>query len=129
MSTVSDQATAAPKAAALPAVGVRALPGAQLLSRFPPRVVAGSWPATQAGRSQVLSRLLAPPFALEHSGSQQSRRLGLLCVVNWLQTQPGNSWQDRWLASGAQDHDDWRELLASAPAGLAGTREVNPTTP
>jgi len=123
VSAVSDQATAAPKAAALP---VAALPGAQLLSRFPPRVVAGSWPATEDGRSQVLSRLLAPPFALEHSGSQQSRRLGLLSVVNWLQTQPGDSWQDRWLASGAQDHGDWRELVASASAGRAGSTEVNP---
>jgi hypothetical protein len=123
VSTASDQATAAPRTAAPPAAS---LPGAQLLSRFPPRAVAPSWPATQAGRSQVLTRLLAPPFALEHSLSQQSRRLGLLSVVNWLQTQPGDSWQDRWLASGAQDHGDWRELVASPSAGRAAITEVNP---
>jgi integrase len=123
VNSISEQARIAPRAAALPAVAV---PGAQLLPRFPPRELACSWPATQAGRSQVLTRLLAHPYALKNSLSQANRRLGLLSVVNWLQTQPGNSWQDRWLASGAQDHDDWRELLASAPAGLAGTREVNP---
>jgi len=124
VNTASDQATATPKAATLPAA---ATPGAQLLSRFPPRALACSWPATQANRSQVLTRLLAPPFALEHLSSQASRRLGLLSVVNWLQTQPGDSWQDRWVASGAQDHSDWRELVASASVGRAGITEVNHT--
>ena len=122
MNGTSDQATAL-EVAALPAAVTA---GAQWLSRFPPRAVVCSWPATQASRSQVLTRLLARPFALEHSRSQQSRRLGLLCVVNWLQTQPGDSWQDRWLASGAQDHGDWRELVAFTSAGRTGTTGVNP---
>jgi hypothetical protein len=85
--------------------------GAELLGRFPPRPVAGSWPATEAARHQVLARLLAPPFALAHPVSQQSRRLGLVAVVNWLEAQPGSSWQDRWLASGAEAAPDWRDLV------------------
>ena len=47
--------------------------GAELMERFPPRPVAASWPATRATRQQVLSRALAPPFALESHLSQQSR--------------------------------------------------------
>ena len=39
--------------------------GAELLTQFPPRPAALSWPATLAARQQVLARLLAPPFALD----------------------------------------------------------------
>jgi len=85
--------------------------GAELLDRFPPRPVAASWPATRATRQQVLSWALAPPFALENLLSQQSRRLGVVAVVNWLEAQPGGSWQGRWLASGAEDAADWRDLV------------------
>ena len=88
--------------------------GAQLLAAFPPRPVASSWPATQASRSEVVGRLLAAPFALPNQGSQQTRRLGVLAVLNWLHTFPGDSWQQRWHASGAQDQSDWRESIASA---------------
>ncbi len=85
--------------------------GAELLDRFPARPVAASWPATRVTRQQVLARLLAPPFALENPLSQQSRRLGLVAVVNWLEAQPGSSWQGRWLASGAEAAPDWRDLV------------------
>ncbi len=85
--------------------------GAELMERFPPRPVAASWPATRATRQQVLSRALAPPFALAHPVSQQSRRLGLVAVVNWLEAQPGSSWQGRWLASSAEAAADWRDLV------------------
>ena len=84
--------------------------GAELMERFPPRPVAASWPATRATRQQVLSRALAPPFALENPVSQQSRRLGVVAVVNWLEAQPGGSWQGRWLACGAEAAADWRDL-------------------
>ncbi len=88
-----------------------ALIGAELLDRFPPRPMAASWPATRATRQQVLARLLAAPFALAHPVSQQSRRLGVVAVVNWLEAQPGGSWQGRWLASGAEAAPDWRDLV------------------
>jgi len=94
MSLVTEAPTVQQTADGLPAVGVPAVNGAQLLSQFPSRALASSWPATKAGRSQVTGRVLAAPFALEHPGSQQHRRLGVLAVVNWLQTQPGDTWQD-----------------------------------
>lgn len=41
----------------------------------------------------MLTRLLAAPFALDNSLSQQTRRQGLLTVVSWLQDQPGDCWE------------------------------------
>ena len=67
--------------------------GAELLAAFPARPVAASWPATGATRKQVLGRLLVPPFALAHPLGRQSRRLGVVAVVNWLEAQP------RWTRS------------------------------
>jgi hypothetical protein len=93
---------------------------AELLARFPPRPAAASWPATEATRQQVLARLLAPPFTLEHPASQQSRRLGLVTVINWLESQLAGSWQDRWLGSGAEDQADWRTLVTAWTARRTG---------
>ena len=42
--------------------------------------------------------------------------LGLASLLDWLEDQPGDSWQDRWLASGA---DTRRPGLAGCPGGLA----------
>src|SRR5712692_1526038 len=37
---------------------------------------------------------------------------GMAIVLGWLADQPGGSWQDRWLAAGAEDDPaaDWRLL-------------------
>ena len=102
-----------PTVAAAP-VNVAANPtGAQLAASFPPRPVASSWLATEASRSAVLGRVLASPFALDNRYSQQTRRLGVLAVLNWLGTQPGDSWQQRWRASGAEGKPDWRRLVGT----------------
>jgi hypothetical protein len=94
--------------------------GAKLLARFPPRPASMPWPAAEAGRQLVLSRLLAAPFALDNPLSQQPRRLGLITVVNWLEAQPGDSWQDRWVASSAETRADWRDLVVAWKSGRTG---------
>jgi hypothetical protein len=119
----------APPAAGIPLLASGAAAG--LPARFPPRPAAGSWPATRATRQEVLARLLAPPFPLDNPLGQQGRRLGLISVVSWLEAQPGGSWQDRWLASGAEDAPDWRVLAAAWKARgtgipLAGTAKPAP---
>jgi hypothetical protein len=101
-----------------------AVTGSQLMARFPPRPLASSWPATRASRSAVLARVLASPFALPNKGSQQTRRLGVLAVLNWLQTQPGDTWQDRWQASGAETHPDWQVLVGAARAQADPSRRL-----
>lgn len=97
--------------------------GARLLAGFPPRPAGSSWPATEATRSAVLARVLAAPFVLDNPASQQTRRIGVLAVLSWLQTQPGDSWQQRWQASGAEQQPDWRDLITAA-----GRRRARPTT-
>ena len=87
--------------------------GAQLAAAFPPRPVAASWPATEARRSAVMDRVLAAPFALDNPLSQRNRRLGVLAVLGWLREQPGECWQQRWRASGAEDQPDWRLLVGT----------------
>jgi hypothetical protein len=102
--------------------------GSELLSRFPPRPVARSWPETEAPRSKMVNRLLAEPFALLHPLSQRTRRIGVLAVVSWLQARPGNTWQDRWLASGAESQADWRTLV-DAPEGEPEAGTLRRTRP
>ena len=68
----------------------------------------------------MLARVLAPPFTLDNRRSQQTRRLGVLAVLNWLQTHPGDSWQHRWRASGAEDQPDWRDLVTTAARPAPG---------
>jgi hypothetical protein len=124
----SQQVITAPAAgAASPAAGLVKTTGAQLLAAFPPRPVASSWPATQAGRPAVLARVLAPPFTLDNPVSQQTRRLGVLAVLTWLHTHPGDSWQQRWQASGAEDQADWRDLITNATAGRPRARTATGT--
>jgi len=97
--------------------------GAELAARFPARPVISSWPQTRASRHEVLARLLAAPFALGNALSQQTRRQGLLTVVSWLESQAGDTWQERWAASGAEAAPDWRDLVACWRTGRAGSSQ------
>jgi hypothetical protein len=60
-----------------------------------------------------MDRLNAPPFLLDKADSQHKRRCGLQGLLDWLADQPGQSWQQRWAASGADAaRVRWRELPA-----------------
>ncbi len=106
--------------------GDRHMPGqpdlSGLLRQFPARARPACWEATGLSRGRVLARLLAPPFAFSHPAHRASARRGLDCVLGWLQSQPGNTWQDRWIASGAEQQPDWR-LLPARMAGIASGRD------
>jgi integrase len=91
----------------------RAVPSAWLAgyraarSRFPPRPAAPDWPATRHGRHQVRELL---------AGSPGDRRGGQGLLLDWLAGQDGDSWQQRWLASGAEDAGtSWWQLPARWP--------------
>ncbi len=101
--------------------GQRDLSG--LLEQFPPRPRPTCWEATRLSQGQVLARVLAPPFTPGNLDYQAAARRGLNCVLGWLVGQPGETWQQRWIASGAEQEADWRPLLA-AWAGLAAGRRT-----
>ncbi len=99
---------------------------AQVMRLFPPRPAASGWPATRQSREHILTRLLAPPFTLDNPAGQAQRRRGLTRMLDWLGSLPGQTWQDRWIVSGAEDCSPWRQLpdrwLAGAGLTRAGSR-------
>jgi Phage integrase family len=80
----------------------RAAAWAAARAGFPPRPVAADWSATHLGQDAVLSMLSSSPFALANRCSQWQRRRAVAAAVAWLADQPGGTWQQRWLASGAE---------------------------
>ena len=72
-----------------------------LLKNFPPRRAGQRWEATEQSHEQVRERLLTPPFRLASSAPQSRRRTGLTKTLAWLEHFPGQTWQERWNASGA----------------------------
>jgi len=87
----------------------------ELAGRFPARPIQQTWAATETSPEQARRRLLASlllqdlPYA-----TYRTRVVGQVKVLDWLQAQPGQTWQARWLASGAEDEPgaDWRALVA-----------------
>jgi hypothetical protein len=90
----------------------------QLWQRFPPRTSAPSWAATEQAHEALLATLLAAPFTVDEDRvGRARRRLGLVRLLGWLAEQPGETWQQRWLVSGADamgNAEWWRALLAWA---------------
>jgi integrase len=87
--------------------------------RFPARPDLTSWPATsvtRAGAERELERLLAAwPAA---PSTRVNNRPGPRLLLDWLEEQPGTTWQERWLASGAgRRGTGWRAVPASWLAG------------
>ncbi len=84
------------------------------------------WPQTLASRQAVLAMGEALP-----RGSHNMRS-GLVRVLDWLEQQPGESWQQRWRASGAEQAGaDWIALVqgtgprgGSAPSALRAAMPV-----
>ena len=82
-------------------------------TRFPPRPVHVDWPATRCGRDEAVQLVLTASSALPDSRVYGDKRRGIPLLLDWLAEHPGRTWQQRWLASGADAAgDDW----ARAPA-------------
>ena len=82
-------------------------------NRFPARVPGARWAATRLDREQALQRLTGGAFVLDTAGGRKRRRHGVAVLLDWLGAQPGQTWQERWLASGADAAGAaWREVPA-----------------
>jgi integrase len=84
----------------------------QLRSQFPPRLAQASWPATAEDQDEVLRRLTSPPFLPKVKATRAGRRRGTAKLLRWLSAFPGDTWQQRWEASGSEDHpgSSWTRL-------------------
>ena len=72
------------------------------LAEWQPRPYPQGWWQTRQSREPLVARLLGL-FTDPSAGRvrDKSRRRGLSRLLDWLQRQPGDTWQDKWLASGA----------------------------
>ena len=125
-----DAVTAPPRPGSVPSDTAQA---DALRRRFPPRPGLDAWPRTRLGRADLDGLLAAAPFAAAGRAGEQNRRRGIGIVLDWLQAQPGATWQQRWQATGAGEDGraDWRAFpvrwrAAAAPAASAWDARVVP---
>ena len=75
-----------------------------LRARFPARAVPACWPETTRSLQDTARRLGGPPFLAASHATCAGRRHGVINLLHWLSTFPGESWQQRWLSSGIEEH-------------------------
>ena len=100
------------RAGALLRPRMRAEAASALLEKYPPRTIPDTWGATALSRAALTGRLLAPPYT-ESPWSLKRRRLALRRFLGWLERYPGDTWQQRWQASGiaCDGQADWRTAV------------------
>lgn len=100
----------------------------QLRARFPARPVEACWPETMRTLEDTARRLTSPPFVPNSHATRAGRRHGVFKLLRWLSTIPGKTWQQRWLASGVEDHPGaaWSQLPVAwlRESGEAGDRDA-----
>lgn len=80
--------------------------------RFPARTVPDSWPGTERSRAEAARLLSRPPYTLKNAGSELHHKHGIVMVLDWLEDQPGQTWQERWQASGIEQAGSaWRPVI------------------
>ncbi|WP_327586842.1 site-specific integrase [Nonomuraea sp. NBC_00507] len=88
-----------------------ALPPAAASPLVSARRTGADWVATRQERAEVFARLTRAPFTLDKPNSQYCRNRGLASLLDWLEDQPGDTWQERWRTSGAEAAaGSWRQL-------------------
>jgi Phage integrase family len=80
-----------------------------------PRQVETDWPTTRLDREQAWQLLNRAPLTpsrvdIRHPNTYPT---GVGLLLDWLADQPGRTWQDRWIATGADaDGRCWRPIAA-----------------
>lgn len=112
MTATAKHTTRKPLAVANATVAQARARNTQLRERFPPRAAENWWPHSAQPAEEVQARLIARPFRPAANGTRAGRRRGVAKLLRWLSTFPGDTWQQRWTASGAENHRGaaWAEL-------------------
>lgn len=95
--TAGTSVPAAPTRSTGPRLGREAM-----RTRFPPRPVAATWPAEHCDRAAAIRRSTADPLVISNPVVQAKRVRGLRHLLDWLASQHGETWQQRWTNSGAE---------------------------
>jgi hypothetical protein len=77
---------------------------------FPRAPEESSWPGSLLSAQEIITRIGAPPF--RPANGTGYRRHGTARILEWLAVFPGDSWQQRWKAAGAEDlpKEGWLDL-------------------
>jgi hypothetical protein len=79
--------------------------------QFPARTPSAVWAASCMPFDEVLTLLTSPPYVAGRRDKQRLRALGVRFFGEWLGDLPGRTWQERWLASGADAAGAaWRDV-------------------
>ncbi len=104
MTAVVKHMARTPAAAASPARTPVQARNSHLRERFPARPAGAWWPLTAQTAEETLRRLTSPPFLCERQATRAGRRRGVTKLLDWLGSFPGDTWQQRWRASGAEGY-------------------------
>ncbi|MEV5500387.1 site-specific integrase [Nonomuraea fuscirosea] len=86
-------------------------------SEWQARPPADGWWQARQERQAMTTRLLATFTDTKTIRRDLTRRRGLIKLLDWLEQQPGDTWQDRWLASGADAAgQDWTDPILGSDA-------------
>ncbi|WP_432008952.1 tyrosine-type recombinase/integrase [Streptomyces bacillaris] len=80
--------------------------------KYPARSLPETWAATEQSRNQILALISVPPAHAEGHHAWGARKRGAEAILRWLETFPGATWQDRWLACpapGQHDGSGWHD--------------------
>lgn len=111
----------------------RSLAGAEaeeLFQRFPARSRPTAWPETSLSREALLNQIQQLSAILPGAESTQDLRMvGARLLLMWLETLPGDTWQQRWMASPAPNEPnqwcthvrEWARTIGRKPT-LASIR-------
>ncbi|WP_329536822.1 site-specific integrase (plasmid) [Streptomyces sp. NBC_01450] len=93
---------------------------ARFPQEYPPRPQSQTWAETEQSRVELLERLTKPPLRPDSADIRRAMRRGLTALLHWLGEDPGQTWQDRWLASGAETAGAaWTDLVVQSVPALA----------
>ncbi len=78
-------------------------------------MVPATWTASERDADYLVQRLVPAPFGTGNPNVRRQRERGICGLLHWLNAHPGISWQQRWMASEAEDQPGalWRSGAAA----------------
>ncbi|MFE2409970.1 tyrosine-type recombinase/integrase [Kitasatospora sp. NPDC059408] len=85
-----------------------------LREQFPARTVPDTWPASRISREEIIKRVSDRAFRTARPETVMSRARGANRILQWLETFPGETWQQRWRACPTTSRPDrWEDEIRS----------------